>query len=126
MHECNTRVCRICGADRPASEFYVRKDSGKPRSECKECTKAVSSFRSTGWTREAYEEAFARQHGKCGICASVLNSSRYTKLAGDHCHTTGRLRGLLCTNCNTALGLMKDSRQRLQAAIEYLTRHASE
>ena len=123
MHEHAVRVCRICGTEKPATDYYARKENGKLRSECKECTSAVSSFRSTGWTREAYENAFAQQGGKCAICRSTLNSSRYTKLAGDHCHTTGKLRGLLCTNCNTAIGLMKDSPDRLLAAAEYLRRH---
>lgn len=116
------RVCRLCEAEKLATDFYTR-ENGKLRSECKACTGARTSLRSTGWTPEAYEKAFAKQDGKCAICMSTLNSSRYTKFAGDHCHTTGKLRGLLCMNCNTAIGLLKDSTIRLQAAIEYLNRH---
>ena len=125
MHERNVRACRLCGIERPTSEFYARKDTGALRSECKECLRFKTSFRSTGWTREAYEAAFVKQHGQCAVCLCTLNSSRYTRLAGDHCHKTGKLRGLLCTQCNTAIGLMKDSPTRLRAAVEYLERHAS-
>lgn len=128
MHEHDVRVCRTCGTEKPATEYYSRNDGGKKRlaTECKECVRFRTSFNATGWTREAYETAFAKQAGKCAICLSTLNSSRYTRLAGDHCHKTGKLRGLLCTNCNTALGLMKDSTERLSAAIEYLRRHTQD
>lgn len=121
----NTKVCRLCGVEKPISEFYFRKDSGHYRSECKECLKKISTFRNTGWTPEKYEEAYIKQNGKCAICGCKLNSSRYTRFAGDHDHKTGKLRGLLCTNCNTALGLFKDSIERLEMAKEYLIKHSS-
>lgn len=119
------KVCRLCGVEKPISEFYFRKDSGHYRSECKECLRLLSSFRSTGWTPEKYEEAYIKQYGRCAICGCKLNSSRYTRFAGDHDHKTGKLRGLLCTNCNTALGLFKDSIERLEAAKAYLLKHAT-
>lgn len=121
----NTKVCRLCGVEKPISEFYFRKDSGHYRSECKECLKKISTFRNTGWTPEKYEEAYIKQNGKCAICGCKLNSSRYTRFAGDHDHKTGKLRGLLCMNCNTALGLFKDSIERLEMAKEYLIKHSS-
>ena len=123
MHGIENRVCRVCGTEKPTTEYYARKDTSKTRSECKECTGHLTSFRTSGWTKEAYEETFAIQKGACAICECTLNSSRYTRLAGDHCHASGRLRGLLCTNCNTSLGLMKDSPKRLLAAAAYLQRH---
>lgn len=54
------------------------------------------------------------------MCGTKLGSSRWTKMAIDHCHKTGQVRGLLCTNCNTAIGLMKDSPERLEAAASYI------
>lgn len=125
MGDKDTKVCRLCGVEKPISEFYFRKDSGHYRSECKECLSKLSSFRDTGWTPEKYEEAYIKQDGKCAICGCKLNSSRYTRFAGDHDHRTGKLRGLLCTNCNTALGLFKDSIERLEMAKRYLIEHSS-
>lgn len=120
-----TKVCRLCGVEKPISEFYFRKDSGRYRSECKACFKDIVRFRQTGWSPEDYEEAYVKQYGRCAICGCKLNSSRYTRFAGDHDHKTGKLRGLLCTNCNTALGLFKDSIERLDSAKRYLIRYSS-
>lgn len=116
--------CRICGIEKPLSEFYLRSDSGKYRSECKSCLTALNRFRNSGWTPDDYERAYVEQDGKCAICGCTLNSSRYTQFAGDHDHKTGKLRGLLCTNCNTALSLMKDSPIRLKNAINYLNKYS--
>lgn len=119
-----TKKCRLCGIEKPLSEFYKRSESGHHRNECKDCLKALHRFRNTGWTPEAYEKAYVKQNGKCAICGCTLNSSRYTHFAGDHDHKTGKLRGLLCSNCNCALGLMKDSPIRLQRAIAYLNKYS--
>jgi hypothetical protein len=119
-----TKVCRICRTEKPLSEYYQR-DSGVHRNECKECTKELHRYRTFGICNAKYDEMLTAQHGKCAICESVLNSSRYTKLAVDHDHKTGKVRGLLCMNCNTGLGLFKDSPIRIQNAIAYLERSGS-
>jgi hypothetical protein len=49
-----------------------------------------------------------------------LYSKRYKRFAVDHCHTSGKIRGLLCTNCNTAIGLLKDDPNALQRAIDWV------
>lgn len=126
MRDNTTKVCRVCGIEKPIEEFYFRKDSNSYRSECKQCIKEMIRFRTIGATSNDYAEMYARQGGKCAICGCILNSSRYTQFAVDHCHKTGKLRGLLCTNCNTGLGLFKDSTQRLQGAIDYLNKHRIE
>lgn len=114
------KICRICGIEKPLTDFYYRKDSKKYRSECKDCTIELHRFKETGWSPSDYEKAYHRQNGKCAICGCTLNSSRFTRFSADHDHKSGKLRGLLCNNCNTAIGLMKDSIIRLQNAIEYL------
>lgn len=121
-----TKQCRVCRTEKPIEEFYYRKDTGTYRNECKSCLKDIHRFRNIGATSKDYEEMYARQHGKCAICGCVLNSSRYTRFAVDHCHVTGKLRGLLCVNCNTGLGLFKDSIERLTKAIQYLREHRVE
>lgn len=59
----------------------------------------------------------------CAICKEVgfdMNEHVRSSLNVDHCHATGQVRGLLCHNCNRALGLLKDDVNRFKTAIEYL------
>lgn len=80
-------------------------------------------FRGTLLTEEQYAELFERQGGACAICGEKPKGGR---LAIDHIHGTTTVRGLLCSKCNTALGLFKDDPHRLASAIEYLRRGRSE
>jgi len=73
-----------------------------------------------------YYEMLESQNGVCAICQGEQGGDRYEFLAVDHCHDTGRIRGLLCTNCNHALGWFKDDIARLQRATEYLKEHRGE
>lgn len=71
-----------------------------------------------------YEKMLNEQSNVCKICSSegfIMNKDRHKmKLVVDHCHSTGKVRGLLCHNCNRALGLFKDSKISLTKAIDYL------
>lgn len=71
-----------------------------------------------GITVEEYNEKSAAQEHRCAICGSRCVTGR--RLAVDHCHVTGAIRGLLCANCNTGLGKFKDDPWILKAAIDYL------
>lgn len=75
-----------------------------------------------GITLEQYEEMYDNQKGVCKICKNTC-SSRLC-LSVDHCHKTGKVRGLLCVKCNTALGMLNDDVHKFKTAIEYLNRHA--
>lgn len=68
------------------------------------------------FSQEDYRLLFGKQNGKCAIC----NSESKIRLSVDHNHTTGKVRGLLCSHCNLALGYLKDSIDRLKSAISYL------
>ena len=118
----STRVCRTCEVEKPLDKkhFYWRSDTQNFRSECKECQKEYNLIKKFNVDFKRYHKMLKSQGHRCGICKSKLESSRYTKFAVDHCHKTGVVRGLLCTNCNTALGLLKDSKERLLSAIKYL------
>lgn len=70
-------------------------------------------------TEEQYEAIFQKQGGRCAICRC---QQHYQRLAVDHCHKTGMVRGLLCTNCNRGLGRFFDSPLRLGAARDYILR----
>ena len=61
------------------------------------------------------------QHNLCAICKTKQEGKI---LAVDHNHVTGKVRGLLCTNCNVGIGNLKDNIQILQSAIEYLQRYS--
>jgi hypothetical protein len=68
-------------------------------------------------TIEEYDIILAKHNGVCAICGNPPNGRR---LAVDHNHTTGEVRGLLCYKCNTGLGCFNDSLGILAKAIEYL------
>ena len=76
-----------------------------------------SDLRKYGITLEKYEAMEKKQNGVCAIC---MEKEPNKKLAVDHCHITGKVRGLLCSNCNNGLGKFKDSKTLLIKAINYL------
>lgn len=81
-------------------------------------------FDNYGITQDEFEALLASQGGVCAICREPETARHQNgdvrSLAVDHDHDTGRVRGLLCTNCNQALGKFKDDAERLQRAVEYL------
>ena len=77
-----------------------------------------------GITLDEYETMLAQQAGVCAICKAPPETSYCGTLAVDHDHDTGKVRGLLCTRCNTALGSLRDSPEMLRAAANYLERTA--
>jgi hypothetical protein len=84
----------------------------------------ASQLRVKYWPESSTEEALVKyeklankQHNCCAIC----KKGELTKdLAGDHCHETKKVRGLLCENCNRAIGMFKDSPELCYAAGKYL------
>ena len=78
--------------------------------------RAVRSHVLKYMSESSYNAMWLAQDGKCAICRLVCIKS----LAVDHCHKTGKIRGLLCMRCNTALGMFKDDPSLLLRAIEYL------
>lgn len=78
-----------------------------------------------GITLEEMTEMHSSQEGKCAICQThvkLLDKNCHL----DHDHATGHVRGILCGTCNIGLGLLKDSKDVLKSAIEYLVRSDSE
>ncbi len=74
-----------------------------------------------GLTSEAYAKLLEEQLGMCGICCCLIDSKKvHTNFAVDHCHVTGEVRGLLCNQCNRALGMLEDSENVVRAALQYL------
>lgn len=74
---------------------------------------------------EEYLEMVKNQDNKCAICNKPethrdSRTNRIKNLSVDHHHESGRIRGLLCCNCNTAIGLLKEDPKILESAIEYI------
>ena len=72
-----------------------------------------------GLTMTDIERMLQEQNNRCAICG-VSNPLRV-----DHCHKTGKVRGLLCDKCNMGIGLLQDDSNILRAAAEYIERHAA-
>ncbi len=117
------KTCSRCGETKELSRFSKRSDrpSGV-QSKCKDCERVVRAKyykphevarRKFKLTEDQYNDLM--KHENCQICNVEL-----TKKCIDHCHTTNKVRGVLCNNCNTALGLVGDNAQILQSMVEYL------
>lgn len=141
MEAARIKMCTRCGEGKELSEFY--KHSQKPnctQSECKVCNKRAATARRLsdpkkfnegqkrcrlakyGLTKDDFNALLEKQNGGCAICGATSGGKRHEneRLHVDHCHTTGVVRGLLCTECNTSLGKFKDSPELLRKAAMYL------
>jgi hypothetical protein len=75
-----------------------------------------------GLTHEQHATMVEAQDNRCAICGASPGG-RFKHLAIDHCHATGKVRGLLCTTCNLTIGGFKDDVARFRAAIAYIETH---
>jgi hypothetical protein len=81
-------------------------------------TSQYRRWKKYGITHEQFLERLRLQEGRCRICLKPFANHRQVKV--DHCHTTKRVRGLLCSTCNSGLGHFKDREDLLMKASEYL------
>ena len=82
---------------------------------------------SFGLSLDEYKKMLKAQNGKCGICNQSETHKRNGKLkalAVDHDHKSGAIRGLLCSDCNTGIGKLKDDPSILRLAAQYLEYHS--
>ncbi len=87
--------------------------------------KSIDLKKRFGISLEEFELMLESQKHVCAICGHPERSidhrtKRVRSLAVDHCHTTGKIRGLLCSDCNTALGLLKDNPETMANMIIYI------
>ena len=76
-----------------------------------------------GLSLDDYLEMVAKQHGVCAVCLQPeisLYKGVVRRLSVDHDHTTNAMRGLLCSKCNTALGLLDEDTVKMQSLIRYI------
>lgn len=88
------------------------------RKKIQEQSRIARIARMYGLTRIEYEMLTARHGGTCAICKLKTDA-----LCIDHDHDTGKVRGVLCVDCNLGLGRFKDNPDRLRGAIKYLSRY---
>jgi len=144
------KTCRCCGESKPSSEFVKNKACKNGLdSICLVCNRNNQKIwreknpekrklqvqreadpsklynrrkylkHSYGITVDDYDHMYTTQKGCCAICG-VHQSETVRKFHVDHCHSTGKIRGLLCQDCNHLLGRAKDTREILSNAIAYL------
>lgn len=97
-------------------------------SNCKQCistsklgkNKFLALKTKYGVTPTKYNELLTTQNYKCGVCNTSLLTLDNRHIHLDHCHTTGKVRGILCSYCNLGLGNFKDNIENLKNAITYL------
>ena len=93
-------------------------------------TKNTSLKKAYGITLEAYNQMSAAQNHSCAICKQketrVDKNGAVRFMPVDHCHKTGKIRALLCTACNTALGGFKDDPNLLRKAAAYVEKYLAQ
>jgi len=140
------KTCNKCNVNKPDNEYSMQR--GRLRTTCKECRRIESKEwysqniekkrelsrayrhikkdqdlrKQYGISLEQYNQMLEEQKGACKIC-SVPSEQLSRALCVDHCHATGKIRGLLCDTCNRSLGLLKDNVSVLRAAVKYLEDH---
>lgn len=117
--------CRPCNSAK-AREWKARNPERAAYHAAKRRPRSTIERRKVGlWVKyrltwDDYQDMLASQGAACAICRTVDPKSKSGTFTVDHDHSTGAVRGLLCSPCNLALGHMKDEPERLRAAADYL------
>ncbi|RWO22804.1 endonuclease VII domain-containing protein [Mesorhizobium sp.] len=146
----STKICSSCNSEKPLSLFgrqsgyrdghrnqcnacrsrkqaaYTKTDAGKASqkrfvssAERREKRKWRVRHKKYGMSRDSFSEMLLAQNGRCALCSTDKPGSRYG-FCIDHCHETGRVRGILCHNCNSALGKLGDTPTSISRALAYV------
>ncbi len=144
------RCCTKCGQEKPETEFYKSANKAGLRPDCKVCCRQHAAEwskrnperkratnravalkhaerireanlqRRFGLSLEEYNALLTKQGGACAICGDKIGDRARKRLFVDHNHETGTVRGLLCSQCNNGIGLLRDSPTLLRQAAVYL------
>ncbi len=146
------QICNKCFKDKDITDFEWQKNRPNPRKTCNKCRnklrvitpkerekrrlyaikqkadEAYSTYernlrliRTYGITQEYYLGMYEEQQGCCDICKEPFII--HSKVHIDHNHATGKVRSLLCANCNLGIGNLKENKEILLNAIKYLEKH---
>ena len=147
LKEQGLHYCCRCQIIKPVAEFSTMNVRGGIATHCKLCCREISDERSLrddvketrhnyynarkrkyrntilkrefGITIDDYEDMLQQQNNVCAICGGV---NKTKSLCVDHSHITGKVRGLLCNNCNVAIGMLAEDPVILNKAIEYINK----
>ena len=134
-HKKGYRVCYTCKVEKKHSEFHANKNNPHGIGySCKECARKKNKTyydpvrmrsqalkRLYGITLDDYDRMLKIQNNRCAICNGTETiKQNHNNLSVDHCHATGKVRGLLCSSCNSGIGRLKDDVELLEKAIAYL------
>lgn len=97
--------------------------TGNKWGQCVPCQRRYNAEHKLGVPRGTYIALWERQRGQCLCCRRKLRDMTERSPHIDHCHETGAVRGLLCHYCNTALGIIHESREHALSLAEYITNH---
>lgn len=141
MGAMSVKTCSGCRIPKPVTEFNRDRSRADGLSyRCRACVSAYLASRKDeiretrrkwaakrqdrqqrlmyGLAEGQYAEMLEAQGGVCAICKGTNSNGK--RLAVDHCHDTGEVRGLLCNNCNGGLGFFGDDAERIRKAVAYL------
>lgn len=142
----DTRECKLCNKILPMINFpfdHPNHDTGEEghrRHHCQECISKKKSIRKRtpeqnlkqkdkalkknyNITIEQFNDMLKAQDEKCVTCSVDISRKGHSNV--DHCHSTQKVRGILCPNCNKALGMVGDSIAILQSLVAYLQKHSA-
>lgn len=143
----DTKECNTCKQVKGIAKFEWQKNRPNPRNTCIKCRQSARVFtpeqrkkrrekqkewaienkdktrfdsikRKYGLSKGGYDDLYRKQKGLCAICLKQFKGTKQTHV--DHCHKTNKVRGLLCSKCNPAIGLFGDDVLTLSRAIDYI------
>ena len=148
------KCCTVCKVIKPLKDFYYRHSEKRHYSACIQCEctkkrkhkirkrakqimwpdhwgKATNRDRYYrrvyGITVQDYDRMFCEQDGKCKLCGTTDGGDKIKKyFSVDHCHDTGKIRGLLCMNCNRDLAVYEKWRDRIELLDRYIIGEVAE
>jgi len=116
------KTCLKCKCILPATTEYFNVSAVEKfgvKSVCSACSNGICGGYKI--THKEKEDLVKKQNGMCAICGSSFEN---TKINVDHDHITGKVRGILCNKCNSAIGFFNDNVENLKSAIKYLENHS--
>ena len=126
--QCYANTCKSCNYERDSAKRKARGDAYNATARAwRKTPKGMISNRRGGWKRNGIDpdkaEAYLlAHHGLCDLCGKNVEANGKA-LAIDHCHETGDIRGMLCSNCNRGIGLLRDDYELIKKAALYVRKY---